>query len=121
MVKYLLSIGADTNLKTEYGWTPLHSACKWNNGKCAALLIQSGCDINATSQGDQTPLHIAATVSNCTASAATLLFSRHIKADLLNNSQETAADIARRTGLSLPVFEMGHTVFNYQETGVLDF
>lgn len=120
MAKFLLRLDANPNLKTEYGWTPLHSACKWNHGKCATLLLQHGCDVNATSNGDQTALHIAATVSNCRDSAMTLLLDRNIQAHKLNNCNETAAQIASRTGLSLPIFEMGHSALIYQETGVLE-
>ncbi|XP_055547631.1 ankyrin repeat domain-containing protein 49 [Wyeomyia smithii] len=119
MVELLLRYGANPNARTELGWTPLHSACKWNSAECVALLLQHGADINAVSQGEQTPLHIAASVSNCRSTLMTLLMDERIKIDLLNNSGETAADIAKRTGLSYPLFKMGHSALTV-ETGLLD-
>lgn len=115
----LLRYGADVNARTEYEWTPLHSAVKWSNAECAALLLQHGSDVNALSQGSQTPLHIAATVSDCRQTAMTLLMETNIDAAALNNSNETAADIARRTGLTFPVFEMGHSAYAV-DTGLID-
>lgn len=97
----------------------MHSAVKWSANECAALLLQHGCDVNAETQGSQTPLHIAATVSDCRESAMTLLFQPDINAGALNNSEETAAQIARRTGLTYPIFEMGHSAFQV-ETGLID-
>lgn len=110
---------ANPNAKTELGWTPLHSACKWSNADCAALLLQHGADINAKSDGLQTPLHVAATVSNCRNTATVLLMHPDIDSDALNNSDETAADIAKRTGLTFPIFEMGHSAYRI-ETGIID-
>lgn len=75
--------------------------------------------MNALSQGQQTPLHIAATVSNCRETAMTLLMEPNCNTGALNNSGETAAEIARRTGLSYPIFEMGHSAFTV-ETGLVD-
>lgn len=75
--------------------------------------------MNAKSDGLQTPLHIAATVSNCRNVASILLLDRNIDPDALNNSEETAADIAKRTGLTYPVFEMGHSAYRV-ETGLID-
>jgi capsule polysaccharide modification protein KpsS len=40
----------------------------------------------------------------------------NILPDSLNNSHETAATIAKRTGLSYPMFEMGHSALSV-ETG----
>lgn len=119
IAKLLLRHGADVNARTEYEWTPLHSAVKWSNAECAALMLQHGADVNALSQGSQTPLHIAATVSDCRESAMTLLMESNIDAAALNNSNETAGDIARRTGLTFPVFEMGHSAYKV-DTGLID-
>ncbi|XP_055382054.1 ankyrin repeat domain-containing protein 49 [Condylostylus longicornis] len=115
----LLKYGADPNARTTMEWTPLHSACKWSNAQSAALLLQHGADVNAKSEGSQTPLHIAATVSNCRNTATVLLMDRNIDANALNVSDETAMDIARRMGLTYPIFEMGHDAYKC-ETGLID-
>ncbi|XP_055903642.1 ankyrin repeat domain-containing protein 49 [Eupeodes corollae] len=119
IAKLLLQYNANLNAQTELKWTPLHSACKWSNAECAALLLQHGADVNAKSDGLQTPLHVAATVSNCRNTAMTLLLDRNIDAQARNNSDETAAVIARRTGMTYPVFEIGLPAFQV-ETGLID-
>ncbi|KAM8715582.1 hypothetical protein ACLKA7_002604 [Drosophila subpalustris] len=119
IAKLLLQYKANPNARTELGWTPLHSACKWNNSDCAQLLLQFGSDVNAESDGQQTPLHITATVSNCRNTATVLLLDRNLKADKENNSEETAAVIARRTGISYVIFEMGHEAYGCY-TGLID-
>lgn len=119
IARLLIKHGADVNARTQYGWTPLHSAVKWSNADAAALLLQHGSDVNALSDGQQTPLHVAATVSNCRETAMTLMLDPNCDASLLNNSNETAAEIARRTGLSYPLFDMGHSAYSV-ETGLID-
>lgn len=119
VAELLLSYKADINAKTEFGWTPLHSACKWNHPDMVALLLQHDADINALSDGNQTPLHIAATVSDCRETMVALLMDDRVKPELLNNSEETAFAIARRTGTTYPVFEM-HKKGVYVETGLID-
>ncbi|KAH8255578.1 hypothetical protein KR038_006528 [Drosophila bunnanda] len=119
MAKLLLQYRANPNARTELGWTPLHSACKWNNADCAHLLLQFGADVNAESDGQQTPLHITATVSNCRNTATVLLLDRYVKARKENNSEELASVIARRTGMSFPIFECGEEAFDC-ETGLID-
>ncbi|XP_017061698.1 ankyrin repeat domain-containing protein 49 [Drosophila ficusphila] len=119
MAKLLLQYRADPNARTELGWTPLHSACKWNNADCAHLLLQFGADVNAESEGKQTPLHITATVSNCRNTATVLLLDRNIMPCKENNSEELASVIARRTGMSFPIFECGEEAYDC-ETGLID-
>jgi ankyrin repeat protein len=119
MAETLLKYNADPNAKTEYQWTPLHSACKWNNARCVALVLQHGADPNALSDGAQTPLHVASTVSNCRNTLVELFMNDKLKPDLLNNSGETAAQIAKRTGLSYGLFEMAHSSLTV-DTGIID-
>ncbi|KAH8393698.1 hypothetical protein KR200_010000 [Drosophila serrata] len=119
MAKLLLQYRANPNARTELGWTPLHSACKWNNADCAHLLLQFGADVNAESDGQQTPLHITATVSNCRNTATVLLLDRNVKARKENNSEELASVIARRTGMSFPIFECGEEAYDC-DTGLID-
>lgn len=110
----LIHYGADINARTNLLWTPLHSACKWNNPKLVALLLQNGADINAKSEGDQTPLHIACTVSCCRDTLVTLFMDDRLDPDILNNSGETALQIAKRSGLSSVFFEMVKPGFRVQ-------
>lgn len=119
VAKLLLQYNADINAQTEFGWTPLHSACKWHHPDMVALLLQHDADVNALSDGSQTPLHIAATVSDCRETMVALLFHDNIKPELLNNSNETAFAIARRTGTTYPVFDMVKPGVNV-EAGLID-
>lgn len=119
LVKMLLAHGADPNARTLFGWTPVHSSCQWTHAECVAVLLQHGADVNARTHGDQTPLHIAASVSNCRPTAMTLLLSADVEPERENNSGETAATIARRTGLSYPLFEMGNSAFRC-ELGMIE-
>lgn len=119
LAQLLLKHGADPNRKTEMQWTTLHSACKWNNAKLAALVLQHGADINATSDGDQTPLHVATTVSACRDTLVTLFMDPKLKPDMRNNSDDTAFQIAKRTGLTAPLFDMVHPALSV-ETGLID-
>ncbi|KAH8375733.1 hypothetical protein KR093_003141 [Drosophila rubida] len=119
IAKLLLQYRANPNARTALGWTPLHSACKWNNADCAQLLLQFGADVNAESDGQQTPLHITSTVSSCRNTASVLLLDRNIKPLKENNSEETAAVIARRNGMSYFIFEMGNEAYDC-ETGLID-
>lgn len=47
----LVQNGANISARTDDGWQPLHSACKWNSADCAAKLLAYGADINALSNG----------------------------------------------------------------------
>lgn len=119
IAELLLLNNADPNAKTNMGWTPLHSACQWGHAESIALLLQNGSDVNARSDGLQTPLHIAASVSNCRSTAMTLLMHPNVDASAKNNSEEPPDVIARRQGLTYPIFEMGNNVFKC-ETGIID-
>lgn len=119
LAQLLLKYKADPDRKTEFQWTALHSACKWNNSKLAALVLQHGANINATSDGDQTPLHITTSLSACRDTLVTLFMNPKLEPNLTNNSKETAREIAKRTGLTLPLFDMIHPALSV-ETGLID-
>lgn len=46
VIKILVSMGANINTKTNYGWTPLHSALKTFSNENARVLIDLGADVN---------------------------------------------------------------------------
>ncbi|TDG42590.1 hypothetical protein AWZ03_010999 [Drosophila navojoa] len=119
IARLLLQYQADPNARTELGWTPLHSACKWSHPESVQLLLQFGADVNAESDGQQTPLHVTATVSNCRNAATILLMDRNIQPRKENNTEETAAVIARRTGMSYFVFEIANEAYDCI-TGLID-
>lgn len=119
LAQLLFKYKADPNKKTEFEWTPLHSACKWNNSKMAALVLQHGADINSRSQGDQTPLHITTSVSACRDTLISLFMNPKIDPNIKNNSNETAYQIAKRSGMSFPLFKMVNSALNVQ-TGIID-
>ncbi|KAG1687690.1 Ankyrin repeat domain-containing protein 49 [Nymphon striatum] len=96
IVKLLLEKGANVAAKTTDGWQPLHSACKWDSVKCASLLIENDANINARTNGNQTPLHLAASNGKGRNTLELLLWQKNIDTNVLNNSGDTAFDIARR-------------------------
>lgn len=105
-MRELIAHGADVHALTVDSWTPLHSACKWNNTKIASFLLQHGADINAQTNGLLTPLHLASGNRESKETLELLLMNRYLKPNLKNNLDETAYDIARRTDIYHYLFEI---------------
>ncbi|CAL8315028.1 unnamed protein product, partial [Gadus morhua 'NCC'] len=59
LVKELISLGADVNVKDFAGWTPLHEACNLGYYDVAKVLISAGAEVNTQGLDDDTPLHDA--------------------------------------------------------------
>ena len=61
VVKLLLSRGADVNLKSKYGHTPLHLAAikTASNPDKIDVLVHAGANVNAMNSSGETPLHNA--------------------------------------------------------------
>ncbi|MDD3148514.1 MAG: ankyrin repeat domain-containing protein, partial [Candidatus Riflebacteria bacterium] len=52
--------GARADVSDDFGWTPMHEACRHGNEKAVAMFIKSGINLNFKSSQGETPLHIAA-------------------------------------------------------------
>lgn len=98
--------------KTVDGWTPLHSACRWNHYECAQIIIDAGGEVNATSNSGQTPLHVAASNPQAHHTLELLLLNRLVKPLLTNHNGETARDLALRSGPYAYLFEVTDPVLN---------
>ncbi|KAJ3595137.1 hypothetical protein NHX12_004442 [Muraenolepis orangiensis] len=59
LVKELISLGADVNVKDFAGWTPLHEACNLGYYDVAKVLIAAGAEVNTQGLDDDAPLHDA--------------------------------------------------------------
>eukprot|EP01087_Luapelamoeba_hula_P023251 TRINITY_DN850_c1_g2_i1.p1 TRINITY_DN850_c1_g2~~TRINITY_DN850_c1_g2_i1.p1 ORF type:complete len:1219 (+),score=304.85 TRINITY_DN850_c1_g2_i1:157-3657(+) len=61
IVKHLITLGADVQVKDYRGWTPLHSLCR-TSGDTAILqhLVTNGANVNAVTKAGDTPLHFFA-------------------------------------------------------------
>ena len=102
----LLAAGADLSARTGEGWTPLHSAARWNSAACLPLLVLHGADVNSRTAGGLTPLMVAASSGEARDTCYLLLTTDGVRLDVTNDSGDTAADIGRRTAVIEPLFEM---------------
>ncbi|XP_068678198.1 ankyrin repeat domain-containing protein 49-like [Montipora foliosa] len=112
VVGVLLERGADVRAVTEDGWQPLHCACRWGKTAVASLLLQNGADINAQTNGKQTALHFAASGVGGTTTLQLLLCNRWLDASVRNMQNETAYDIAYRSGKHYKLFEIVEDCIN---------
>ena len=65
VLEYLISQGADVNVKAQYGETPLHWATRWNSDvDVLEYLVSRGNDVNVKEIYGHTPLHFAAMVNS---------------------------------------------------------
>ncbi|EEB15673.1 ankyrin repeat domain-containing protein, putative [Pediculus humanus corporis] len=116
VVEFLISAGGNIFAKTLDLWQPLHSSCKWNNALCAAKLLDEGADINCKTKGvysklqlntvRHTPLHLAASNGKAKEVLQLLLSNFSLKPFLKNDNNETAYDIAQRSGKYYKIFEI---------------
>lgn len=60
----------------------------------------------------QTPLHIAASHGASYETVQLLLMDRYIKPELINKSNETAYDVAKRSSKYYHMFDMGNPALN---------
>ncbi len=95
---------ADIEAKTADGWTPLHSACRWNKVEAASALILAGALINAQTNGGQTPLHLASSNDRAKETVELLLSQLEIDLGIFNMQGETSFQVAERNGPYSQIF-----------------
>ena len=59
VIRALIEAGADPNVTSESGSTPLHEAARKGFVEVADVLLGSGADVNAKDEEDRTPLDVA--------------------------------------------------------------
>lgn len=96
VVTAMIVCGADVNLKTQEGWTPLHTAAYYGPAAMIDLLVSKGAQINARGNYDGwTPLHMAASADKDAAVVQALLKAGADKT-LKSQSGKTAREMASK-------------------------
>lgn len=96
VVKILLNNGIDINVKAKGGFTPLHTAAKYNDDGFSKILLNYGADVDAESADGSTPLHYAALNDN--PRTLELLLDRGAKVNAKNKIGCTPLHIAAQRG-----------------------
>jgi uncharacterized protein len=98
VVKYLLSIDADVNIRANNNFRvmPLHSAVASKNFEIVKLLLEYGADPNAKQQQDITPLHQAADIGDL--EMVKLLLKYNATKNVRTKSGVTPVDFAKQKG-----------------------
>jgi hypothetical protein len=65
VVQELVKVGADVNLQSNDGYTPLIAACKRGHVSVIQELVNVGADVNLQSNDGYTPLSLTAAVTRC--------------------------------------------------------
>ena len=91
-VKGLLDKGANVNVKSINGHTPLHNAAQRGHAEAARLLIDRGANPDAEDRSKKTSLHWAAT--NGHEGVARLLIDRGANPNAENRNKETPLHLA---------------------------
>jgi len=95
-ISELLTRGARADNADEFGWTPMHEACRSRNEAAAAAFILTGIDVNLRTTRKETPLHIAAR-HNAHAIIARLI-EAGAKTEAANKDGDTPLHVAARKG-----------------------
>jgi len=72
-VQLLLDKGANINIKTRRGATPLHVATHRGQGAMVHLLLKTGADVNSKTNEGESPLHFAVTAEKASAAVVKML------------------------------------------------
>jgi ankyrin repeat protein len=98
VVRWLVKRGADVNIRLREGWTLLHSAAHLLRKDLALVLLRAGCDPNAVDDAGQTALTKVLFAFNPKADLIEILLEHGADPDAEHADNESARDIAIRTG-----------------------
>ena len=100
IAKILIENGANINLKTKKGITPLHAATSGTgSGDVARLLIELGVNVNFQDNEGNTPLHKTASgYTGITIELIDLLIQNGANPNIQNNEGKTPLDVAINLG-----------------------
>jgi ankyrin repeat protein len=96
ILKFLLENGANADLATNDGYTPLHWAAFRNTPECVTLLVAHGAALNAVDKYGRTALWCASHQGY--RSVAELLVQSGADIDIADNDGKTAIVIAAKNG-----------------------
>lgn len=111
-MKFLIGHNACVNALTIDGWTPLHSAARWNAFESLRILLENGADVNAVSHGGLAPLHLAADTGKQNECLTLLLLHPSIDTTIVNKAGDTALQIASRSGNFTYLFDLAKQSLN---------
>ncbi|MEQ1824203.1 MAG: ankyrin repeat domain-containing protein [Fimbriimonadaceae bacterium] len=99
-IEYLLTLGADINVRNDYRQTPLQRAVFEGSPKIVAALINLGAEVNTADARGDTPLHSVAgsDISRCDyhrVKLAEILIAAGADRDAKNKGNQTPLQLAR--------------------------
>ena len=84
--------GANIDVQTKSGYTPLHSYCYWGNVDAVKMLLSNGAALNKQTKRGSTALHLA--TLHGYADIVKLLIAHKANPDVKDNNQKSALDLA---------------------------
>ena len=85
----LFEAGAEIEPRSNDGWTPLHSAARWNNDAMASLLLSRGANVNSKTNGNLTPLQLATSEKEMLAVISVLVAEPHCDVTTKNGKRQS--------------------------------
>lgn len=100
ILKSLIEKGADVNIQTQSGLSPIHQAASFGDYDCVKLLIDNGIDVNVRDSLNHTALHILAASNNTEGNPKIVKLLLNCGADktIMYNNSMTPLEIAKRAG-----------------------
>jgi uncharacterized protein len=105
--RYLVEHGADVNAVGEFGWTPLHAASYQGLTDVIELLVSKGAKLETKDKLGQTPLSISLSVLTKEAGARRLQIPRRYRAEVAQLLLKLGATPLMQSGVNIVVQRAG--------------